>query len=298
MRVGFIGTGSIGNPIAQNLQRAGHDLFVHDRRKAAARQLLEQGATWCRTPADVATKAEIILLSLPSHLEVHSVCFGAEGLFSAIAPGTYLIDLTTVSVTVIPPLVDAQRTYGIHYLTAPVSQGVDNAVAGRLSVFVGGGRGEFDYCRPVFEAFATTLIHTGDHFSAIAAKLVTNLLWYINAAAIGEALVIGAKAGIDLPVLHQAILRSCGTSWVAEHDIPSIFDGSFDPTFTTGLCCKDLALISELAALLVVPIEMGAMVEQIFRRARLRYGPESPELSVVRHLQEETQTPLQPPEAP
>src|SRR6185295_15466945 len=99
-----------------------------------------------------------------------------------------------------------------------------------------------------------------------------NLLWFINAAAIGEALVLGVKSGIDLPVLQQVILNSCGSSWVAEHDIPSIYDGSFDPSFTTQLCCKDLKLISELATTLSVPLELGASVEQIFRRALNIYG--------------------------
>ena len=115
------------------------------------------------------------------------------------------------------------------------------------------------------------------------------------AAAIGEALVLGAKSGIELPVLQQVVLNSCGTSWVADHDIPSIYDGSFDPTFTTKLCTKDLGLISELATTLNVPVELGATVEQIFRRAENRYGPESPELSVVRQLQELTGTSLQSP---
>jgi 3-hydroxyisobutyrate dehydrogenase len=293
MRLGFIGTGSMGNPVAGNLLAAGHQLFVHDRRRPATDNLVAAGATWCDTPAAVARHADTVFLSLPSQVEVEAVCFGSHGLLETIRPQSYLIDLTTVSVTLIPRLLKAQQTHGIHYLAAPVSQGVDNAAIGKLSVFVGADPADYEACRPLFDAIASVVIHTGDQSSATAAKLLTNLLWYINAAAIGEALVIGAKSGIDLPVLHQVVLNSCGTSWVAEHDIPSIYDGSFDPTFTTKLCTKDLGLIAELAATLDVPIELGATAQQVFQRAEKIYGGDSPELSVVRHLQEVTGTVLQ-----
>ena len=298
MRIGFVGTGSMGNPIARRLQAAGHELSVHDLRPEAARNLVAAGAKWSESPAQVARDAELIMLSLPSQVEVESVCFGADGIFSAIRPGTYLIDLTTVSVSLIPRLVAAQQAFDMHYLTSPVSQGVDNAHLGKLSVYVGGERADYEHCLPIYNTIGSVIIHTGDHASAMAAKLLTNLLWYINAAAIGEALILGAKSGIDLPVLQQVILNSCGTSWVADHDIPSIYDGTFDATFTTKLCTKDLRLISELATTLNVPIELGAMTEQIFRRAENLYGGDSPELSVVRHLQEVTRTNLQSPVAP
>ena len=293
MRVGFVGTGSMGAPVAANLLAAGHELLVHDLRPEASAELVAAGATWCPDPAAVARDAELVLLSLPSHVEVESVCFGDAGLLSTIQPGTCLIDLTTISVSLVPRLVDAQRTHGIRYLAAPVSQGVDNARIGRLSIFVGGAEEDLEACRAIFDPIATVVTHTGDQASAIAAKLLTNLLWYINAAAIGEALVLGARAGITLPVLHDVIVNSCGTSWVATHDIPSIYDGSFDPSFTTKLCTKDLRLITELAGRLDVPVELGAMAEQIFQRSEKLYGGDSPELSVVRYLQETTSTVLQ-----
>jgi 3-hydroxyisobutyrate dehydrogenase-like beta-hydroxyacid dehydrogenase len=293
MRVGFVGTGSMGNPVAANLAAAGHELFVNDLREDAAASLVETGAIWCPTAAAVAREADVIFLSLPSHVEVESVCFGPDGLFSTVRPETYLIDLTTISVALIPRLIEAQVEHGIHYLAAPVSQGVDNAVLGQLSIFVGGDPGDYEKCRPILETIATKIIHTGDQHSAMAAKLLTNLLWYVNAAAIGEALVMGAKAGITLDVLQDVVLNSCGTSWVAEHDIPSVYDGSFDATFTTKLCTKDLRLITELAGAQDLPLAMGATAQRVFERSEALYGPDSPELSVVRHLQEVTDTSLQ-----
>lgn len=294
MKIGFIGTGSMGHPVAERLLGAGHELFVHDVRKEATEGLIAAGATWCEDPADIAGRVDAVLLSLPSHVEVEAVCFGVDGLLVTIRPGTFLVDLTTVSVSLVPRLAGTQSTHALRYLAAPVSQGVDNAKLGRLSIFVGGAAEDVEAFRPVLDAVATTVIHTGDQQTAVAAKLLTNLLWYVNAAAIGEALVLGAKAGIELGTLQQVVLNSCGTSWVADHDIPSIYDGSFDTTFTTKLCTKDLRLIAELADRFDVPIEVGATVQQIFRRAENLYGAESPELSVVRFLQDTTGTVLQP----
>jgi 3-hydroxyisobutyrate dehydrogenase len=294
MKIGFIGTGSMGNPVAERLLGAGHELSVYDVRKEAAENLVAAGATWCSDPAEAAAEADAVLLSLPSHVEVEEVCFGVEGILTTVRPGTLLVDLTTVSVSLVPRLVEAAATHSLRYLAAPVSQGVDNAKLGKLSIFVGGAADDVEAFGPVLDAVATTVIHTGDQQTAVAAKLLTNLLWYINAAAIGEALVLGAKAGIELSTLQQVVLNSCGTSWVAEHDIPSIYDGSYDTTFTTKLCTKDLRLIAELADRFNVPIEVGATVQQVFRRSENLYGGDSPELSVVRFLQDTTGTLLQP----
>jgi 3-hydroxyisobutyrate dehydrogenase len=293
MNVGFVGTGWMGNPIAWNLLKAGHPLAVHDIRRAATDNLIAEGATWCDNSAQVAAKSEAVFLSLPSHVEVDSVCFGAGGLFETIKPGTFLIDMTTVSVSIIPKMIEAAAKHKVQYLASPVSQGVDNAKIGQLSLFVGGDKADYERFLPMYNTIGNVIIYTGSQFTAVSAKLLTNLLWYINAVAIGEAMVLGAKSGIELRTLQKVILNSCGTSWVADHDIPSIFNGTFDETFTTKLCVKDLRLIYELATKLNVPIELGAVTEQIFRRAENLYGPESPELSVVRNLQEVTKTNLQ-----
>lgn len=293
MNVGFVGTGSMGNPVAMNVLKAGHQLFVHDIRKHVTDNLVAAGAIWCDSPAEVAKQAKTIFMSLPSHVEVSAVCFGERGLFTTIQAGTYLLDLTTISVNLIPKMIEAGEKQQFEYLSAPVSQGVDNARLGKLSLFVGGKKEAYDHALPMFKILGEEIIYTGNHFTAMSAKLLTNLLWYINAVAIGEALVLGAKSGIDLKTLQRVILNSCGTSWVADHDIPSIYNGTFDETFTTKLCCKDLRLINELATMLNVPIELGAVVEQSFRRAENIYGSDSPELSVVRHLQEITKTNLQ-----
>ncbi|MGL5809038.1 MAG: NAD(P)-dependent oxidoreductase [Nocardioides sp.] len=293
MRIGFVGTGSMGAPIAANLIAAGHRLVVHDRRPAAVTDLVAAGARHCADLADLARHSDVVMLSLPSQVEVEQVCLGPEGILGQMRLDAMLVDFSTVSVALVRRLVDAQAAHGFRYLAAPVSQGVDNARLGALSIFVGGDGADVRRCRPLFDRIAHTVLHTGDQFSALAAKLLTNLLWYVNAAAIGEALLLGAKSGIAVESLRSVVMNSCGSSWVADHDIPSIYDGSFDPSFTLGLCRKDLRLIRELAAVHAVPDEFAELAERVFQRALDRYGPEAPELSVVRLLQESTGTDLQ-----
>jgi 3-hydroxyisobutyrate dehydrogenase len=272
----------------RHLLKGGHSLLVHDIDPSAYSNLPNAGAVACATPAELASKAETIFLSLPSHVEVDAVCFSEQGIFTTIRKESFLVDLTTISIQIIAKLEAAEIRHGFHYLTSSVSEGVDNAKLGKLSIFVGGKKEDYENCLPLYRSIAKTTICTGNHFSAIAAKLLTNLLWFVNAAAIGEALILGVKSGIDLPTLQHVILNSCGNSWVASHDIPSIYNGNYDPSFTTKLCCKDLRLIYELATKLNVPLEIGALVEQIFRRTSNVYGEDSPELSVVKYLEEIT----------
>lgn len=283
----------MGAPVAGRLLGAGFRLTVFDIRPEATAGLVAAGATRAPSAADAARGAQFVLLSLPSHVEVEQVCLDTTGILQVMTPGAYLIDLTTVSVTLVDKLEKAAREAGVHYLAAPVSQGVDNAALGRLSVFAGGAADDVRACRPLLDAIATQVIHTGTPSTAIAAKLLTNQLWFVHAAALAEALVIGAKSGIDLDTLQQVILHSCGTSWVAEHDIPSVYSGTYDPTFTTQLCLKDLGLIAELAARHDVPVTITDAAHDAFRRAADTYGPDSPELSVVRHLEDVTGAVLQ-----
>ena len=174
-----------------------------------------------------------------------------------IKKGCYLCDLTTVSIQLLPHVETAEESHGFHYLTSLVSEGVDNASKGMLSIFVVGNKGDHEKCLPVYACIVKVNIYTGNKFSAIAAKLFTTLLWFVHAAAIGDALILSAKSGIELLTLDKVILHSCGNSWVASHDLASIYDGSYDPSFSIRLCCKDLRFINELAAQLDVPIEMG-----------------------------------------
>lgn len=293
MNIGFIGLGNMGNPMAMNLLKAQHNLTVYDIVPEAAQNLVAAGARLATDLADLCQGQELIICSLPGPKQIEPVILGEQGILELAAAGTTLLDMSTNAPEMVKAIARKGAEKGIATLEGPISEGVDAAEEGRLSIYVGGDQAVFEQVLPVLKAMGERIFYTGAHGTANSAKLLTNLLWFINAVAIGEGLMIGAKAGIELTQLMAIIRSSAGNSWVAEHDIPSIFEGHYDPSFSLDLCSKDLNLIHDLARQLDVPIELGALVQQIFNRARLTYGGSQGELHVVKLLEDATQTSLQ-----
>jgi 3-hydroxyisobutyrate dehydrogenase len=292
--VGVIGTGSMGGAVARRVVKSGYPLYVHDARAEAVQELASLGVKVSPDPQALGGTCDVVLLSLPSHVEVEEVCFGARGVLRSLRPGGVLINLTTGSVRQLPRLAQTERDHGIHFVTAPVSQGVDNAAAGRLSTFVGGTEQGYRLALPVLMTFCTDVIYLRDHLAAMAAKLVTNLSWYVNAALLPELMALSIRAGIRREDVQAVLSSSCGDSWVVRHDVPSVLRGTYDPTFTLALAVKDLRLIGELAGLLDIPAEVGAVAQTVFRRAHLLYGADAPELSPVRFMEQLTGVQLGP----
>jgi 3-hydroxyisobutyrate dehydrogenase len=286
--VGIVGAGSMGGAVARRVLEGGYRLCVHDARPGAVQDLASLGATPCPDPAALADDCDVVLLSLPSHVEVEQVCFGERGVLRSLRQGGVLVNLTTGSVRQLPRLAETERSHGIHYVTAPVSQGVGNAALGRLSTFVGGTEEGYRLALPVLATFCSDVIYLGEHLAAMAAKLVTNLSWYVNAALLPELLALSVRAGIRLEDVQAVLSSSCGDSWVVRHDVPAILQGTYDPTFTLALAVKDLRLIGELSELLGIPIEVGMAAQTAFRRAHLLYGPDAPELSPARFIEQLT----------
>jgi 3-hydroxyisobutyrate dehydrogenase len=293
MKVGFVGLGNMGRPMAENLLRAGFDLTVHDLHRATAEPLLKAGAQWAKSPRELAANCDTVVSSLPGPSQVAAVACGERGLLAGLNRGSTWIEMSTSSISLIRELAAEAEKRGAHILDAPVTGAVDGAEAGKLTIFVGGPADTLKHQRPLLEALSERVFHAGPLGAGLAAKLVTNLLWFINAVAIGEGLLLGAKAGIELTTLWEIIKSSAGNSWVAEHDVPSIFRGDYDPSFSLALCTKDLNLIHELGRELGVPLELGALAEQTFRRAEVQYGPDQGEMHVVKLLEEVTGTSLQ-----
>jgi len=177
-----------------------------------------------------------------------------------------------------------------------VSQGVDNAARGALAVFAAGTDEGLALALPVLETFCAQVIRLASHEAAMAAKIVTNLSWFINAAALGELMILMIRAGIAPEDVQRVLKASCGDSWVARHDIPSVLK-DYDPTFTLRLSDKDLRLAAELAQMQGVPLQMGAAARAVFDQALAMFGPDAPELSPVRLLElvTGTQIGLKPP---
>ena len=281
--------------MAANLLQAGYPLTVTDRFKDKALGLLEQGAHWAPSMHQGMAQADVVMASLPGPTQVQEVMLGEAGVMAALRPGMTVIDTSTSAVELVRQLADLAKQRGGDFLEAPVTNAVDFAVLGRLSIFVGGDETVYLQHKPILDVLGEKIFHVGAHGNGATIKLLTNLLWFVSAAAIGEGLMMGAKAGIPLPTVWEAIKSSAGNSWVAQHDVPSIFAGHYDPSFSLALCCKDLGLINQVAKSQGFELTMGALAQKVFEQAMQTYGPDAGELHVVRLLEERAGLLLRPP---
>ena len=282
----FIGVGNMGNPMAANLLKAGYALTVHDVSWEKAQNLLSLGAVWADSIAAGCANADVVMASLPGPPQVREVMLGEHGVLAHAKPGASIIDTSTSSVELVQELVALAHSKGLGFLEAPVTNAVDMAALGRLSIFVGGEQALFEQHKALFEVIGEKIFHVGAPGNGATIKLLTNLLWFVSAAAIGEGLMLGAKAGIPLHTVWEAIKSSAGNSWVAEHDVPSIFAGHYDPSFSLALCCKDLGLINQIAKNQGYELPMGSKAQALFQEAMQTYGPDAAELHVVKLLEE------------
>jgi 3-hydroxyisobutyrate dehydrogenase-like beta-hydroxyacid dehydrogenase len=193
--------------------------------------------------------------------------------------------MTTNDRELVLELARRAETRGISVLDAPVTGAVDGARRGELTIFVGGALQTVEHVRPLLEAMGRIIV-CGDIGTGNVVKLVTNQIWFINAAAIGEGLVLGKKAGVDLLVLWDAIQRSVGDSFVARHDVPSIFAGHYDPSFTLELCCKDLGLIEKLSQATQTQTPVTVSAQARFEAARKAFGGDQAELLVCKLIED------------
>ncbi len=285
----------MGNPMAANLIKAGYALTVFDLVRDKALNLLDLGAHWASSLPEAVAQAEVIMASLPGPEQVRQVMLGDQGVLAHARPGCTVIDTSTSAVDLVRELVAVGKARDVDFLEAPVTNAVDFAALGRLSIFVGGDAACFERHRPIFEVIGEKIFHVGEPGNGATIKLLTNLLWFVSAAAIGEGLMLGAKAGIPLPTVWEAIKSSAGNSWVAEHDVPSIFAGHYDPSFSLALCCKDLRLVNEIAHAQGYSLKMGEMAQSLFQEALQTYGADAAELHVVKLLEERVGLLLRPP---
>ena len=288
MNVGFIGLGHMGGPMSLNMLRAGIPMVVHDLNKEAAEEHIALGATWAESPAEVAAQVDVLVTMLPGPPQVESVMFGTDGAFDALRSGACWTDMSTSTPAAAARAVDAAAQRGIGLLDAPVAGMVKGARAGELQIFVGGDAAWLERCRPVLEVLGEPdrIQHVGPKGAGYAVKLCLNLLWFIHAAASAEVLVLGAKAGVEVGALRRALVDGPAGSVLLERDIDGVFEGDYDESFTLDLVTKDLGLAIDLARDLGVPLELSALVEQLYRRARAVYGDKAGELSAVRLVED------------
>ena len=295
VKIFFVGLGNMGQPMAMNLLKAGYALTVHDLDEHKAQPLLKKGAHWAPTLADGVRDADLVICSLPGPPQVEQVMLAADGICSHLRAGTVVIDTSTSSVDLAKRLDATIQARGATYLESPITNAADGARDGKLSIFVAGDEVVYAKCLPIYQTLGEKIFHVAPAGNAATIKLLTNLLWFVSAATIGEALMLGAKAGVPLPTVWEAIKASAGNSWVVEHDVPSIFAGHYDPSFSLALCCKDLQLVNQIAQQQGYSLTMGQFALTQFEKAQAIYGPDAAELHVVKMLEEKVGLLLRPP---
>jgi len=285
LTIGFIGLGNMGSGMTKNLQQAGFPLIVTDIRPEAATELIDNGARWADTAAEVAAGSDVVITMLPTPRHVDSVVNGPTGILAGIRDGGTWIDMSTS----VPDVAAAARRdhahRDLHVLDAPVSGMSVGAAAGRLQIFVGGDADDVARLRPVLEAMGDPerILHVGGHGAGYAVKLMLNQLWFSHLVATAEVLAVGVKAGVDLEVLRTSIIASPANSNFVENDVLSVLDhGDYDEGFAIALACKDLGLSIDLARTVGVPVELSAVVEQVYRRAKAQYGDLAGEMTPVK----------------
>jgi len=270
-RLGFIGTGNMGRHMARHLIEAGYQLTVHDARRGATGPLVELGATWADSPADVAKASEVVFTSLPGPAEVDAVVLGDAGVLANLAPGEIYVDLSTNAPTSIRKLHVAGNERGVHVLDAPVSGGVRGAETRRLAVMVGGEEAIFDRCTPMLNAIGDQVVYCGGAGNGSVTKLVNNMISLSLNMLLGEALSLGVKAGVDLETLVEVIQGSSGMTRKMGFSYPDyLFKGNFEPGFALDLGAKDLRLGTALAREIGVPLDFANLAEQRFIEAQAR----------------------------
>jgi 3-hydroxyisobutyrate dehydrogenase len=287
MKVGFVGLGNMGNPMASNLIKAGHQLTVHDLRREAATNLLEMGANWADAPREVVPGSDVVFTSLPVPRDVEAVVLGEKGILEGAAGGTVYLDLSTNSPTAIRRIHDVCAERGVTVLDAPVSGGVYGAAAASLAVMVGGDRTVFDRMKPTLDAIGSHVVYCGPIGNGMVCKICNNLLSMGIGVLMTEALTLGVKAGVDLATLADVIANSSGGNRRLTEKFPRfLFKGNFAPGFATALAAKDVRLATDLGREYGIPMELSNMVDQRHVEAMFRgWGPEDSD--AVSRIQEE-----------
>ncbi|RDW20636.1 2-hydroxy-3-oxopropionate reductase [Oceanobacillus chungangensis] len=264
MKVGFIGLGIMGKPMARHIIHAGYETYLLDLNKEAVRELTALGGHACDSNVEVAEKCDVIFTMLPAAKHVEQVLFNDDGLAKNGKPGTVIIDMSSVSPEDSKFFAKRLQEYGMHCIDAPVSGGEPMAVEGKLSIMAGGDEEQFNRVLPLFEAMGENIVHVGTNGAGSTTKLANQIIVSIHLAALSEASVFASKSGIDLNKMYEAIHGGLAGSAVMEAKMPLIIDRNFDPGGRMEINFKDLNNIQSSANAIGMPLPITSMVKEIF----------------------------------
>ena len=267
-KIGFIGIGIMGKPMAGNLLKAGFPVKVFDINSDAVDEIVHAGAERGRSPQNVAETSEVIITMLPNSPEVRQVILGDDGVIYGAHKGSIVIDMSSIDPSVSKEVAAELATRGLRMLDAPVSGGEVGAVKGTLAIMVGGDKGDFDECQDIFKAMGSTITHTGAIGSGNVTKLANQIIVALNIAAVSEALVLAAKAGVSPEVVYNAIRGGLAGSAALDAKAPLMLQRKFDPGFRIRLHIKDLLNVMSAGNTVGAPLPLTSMALEIMKALR------------------------------
>lgn len=284
--VGFIGLGIMGRPMALNLLRAGYPLVVYDVVPAALEPLTAAGAVAEASPAALARAVDVVVLCLPDSPDVEAAMTGSEGVLAGAARGQIIVDMSTISPVTARALATQAAEVGAILLDAPVSGGQTGAVAGTLSIMVGGDAAALDTVRPILEVMGKTIVHLGDSGAGQVAKACNQIVIAVTIEAVAEAMVLAAKAGVDPAKVREVLLGGYAYSRVLEGHGERFLTRNFTPGFRTRLQTKDLNIGLEAGRAYGAPLPATALVQQLYGALMARGDSELDHAALVTVLEE------------
>jgi len=263
-KIGFIGLGVMGKPMAGNLLKAGYSLVVHNRSRESVKELVSLGAKEAFSPKEVASRSELMITMLPDSPDVELVALGADGLIEGVSEGDIYVDMSTIAPPVAIRIAKAMAEKGVRCLDAPVSGGDVGAQQGTLSIMVGGDEDLFNEVRPIFEVMGKTITLCGPNGAGQTVKACNQIQVALNLIGMAEALVLGAKAGVDPAIVLQVLSGGFAQSRVMDVRGPRVIKRIFEPGFKSKLHYKDLNIIREAARAYGASLPASALAHELF----------------------------------
>jgi len=270
IRIGFIGLGIMGKPMAKRLLGAGYQVVCHNRSRQAAAELVDLGAREGRSPADVAAQSDVVITMLPNSPDVEQVLLGPQGVIEGAKSGTIVVDMSSIDPTVSRAVSERLAAKGITMLDAPVSGGEPKAIEGTLSIMVGGPQAAFDQVRDILATMGASVVLVGEIGSGNVTKLANQIIVGLNIAAMSEAMVLAHKSGVDPEKVYRAIRGGLAGSNVLDAKVPLLLQGNFKPGFRIELHIKDLANALAAAHDVGVPLLLTSQVMEIMQALKVQ----------------------------
>ena len=281
--VGFVGLGNVGSKIANNIINNGYKLYIHDLDEIKSQSLVSKGAIFCKSIEELVPKVSVLITCLPSPKSVKEVLLKCVPKFNQ---KHLWIEMSTTDEKDMKYLSKLVFDKNAEVLEAPITGGQHRAESGNISILVGGSRASFKRSFPILSCIGHQILHCGEIGKASTLKVVTNYLASINLLALGEALMVCKKYGIDLKTAFEGIKISSGNSFVHETESQVILNGSYDVGFTMDLVCKDVGLFDKLTKKYQIPAEVSTLMLEIFQRGRKKLGDRALSTSIVKLLED------------